>query len=151
MIADREPEFPVAPEGVLSWLHERFGYETRIDALRDLRGDLPRDVEAFLVTWEDWLVHREEWRAKQPLDRELDRDAFRMFGGDWLGADLVVFGEEERLFALGGAGDLIAAGATEEELRRFAGALYEYQRVSARLADEVLAVRNDILRKEKSG
>lgn len=157
------PERPEPSDAVMDWLEERFPNKLfLLDEIEALRGDMPDDVRAWLNAWQQWLTENVAWRKQQPLDFDRETPRWRMFGGRWLswrsrgraqnltypvgmvdGAELfecytVAFVERMR--------QMIAAGVPLDDLKRVAGAIYDWyaqqERIDRDLAEVLRATES---------
>lgn len=143
---NERPQRPQASEEVHEWFDSRFEPYAAIQPgdLRAIWDDVPASVREYVEAWELWHIADLAWRAERPIDRPPLADAFRMFGGPWLPVYLVLEGSERELNVLATMRDLMDKGAPDEELRRFAGAMYEWHHGATYLADKVIALADEL-------
>lgn len=127
------PPAPTPNAEALAWLNARFPIGTVVP-IELLRVDAPECVKA-------WLAARDRWeaqRAELPIDYASDRDAWRMFGGEWItGHEMVwLHGGNARLHtaALNAAKRLPA-----DEFRTWAQRVYEARRMVLSAQDRLYA------------
>lgn len=148
-MSDQEPKRPEMPEDVSAWLDERLEPGVALSALDEMANDLPPNVASWYAAHCAWRDEREAWAKRQPLDWKGNSFAWRMFGGPWLNGMTAIETTDEagdrRVRHLHTAiGELTEAGTPEPELRRIAGAIYEW-RAMDRAAQERIAA---MLRRE---
>ena len=126
------PQRPDLSPSVVAFFEERgFGPSFVVPTLDAIGGDAPADVLRWLEAFHVWRFEREEWAKRQPLDDAMESAAWRMFGGEWLpwGAYVSTRDDDGGRFVVYLRGEVLSriqAGASEDDLRALAGAIYEW-------------------------
>ncbi len=140
-----ESQEPECPDDVRAWMFQRFPHAVPIESIEKLRDDMPPRVRSWWDMWCAWRKELDEWRKTRPVDEDLSRLRYRMFGGRWLrwphcDAETLVLEEHEdgevTLYAMRVAPRLMESlaeqGVATDKLRELASLLYERDRIRTR-------------------
>lgn len=115
---------PKPPKEAIDWLEERIPYGVTKAALETLQGDIPPYVQQWVEEYESFMERYEAYRKTLPFDEDPVRDCWRMFGGDWIPTNWVVF-DGERYVHVAKTVRFRIGGLSKQQALSLVGEVYE--------------------------